>query len=203
MNTLGDRIKSIRNDNHLTQSEFGKKLGVTQTHISKIEKNSENPSDTILRFISYLFCINYEWLSTGIGEKDLPYNSSEEYNHIKFEKSRLLLENNLRNWGTDASWAYINSVLCLSNILAMYKPNLKQSYEAQIEYYKTIYSIINHVQLIVYHDKEIKEGMKKEDMLKIILNQISIIGKIEDDLKILITTIFKINNMDFPLSESD
>ncbi|MDE5937204.1 MAG: hypothetical protein K2G83_07345, partial [Ruminococcus sp.] len=38
-----------------------------QTHISKIEKGVENPSETLLRFISYMYSVDYTWLKTGAG----------------------------------------------------------------------------------------------------------------------------------------
>lgn len=41
MNTIGERIKEVRKDFSLTQTEFGKKIGVSHSHISKIESNKE------------------------------------------------------------------------------------------------------------------------------------------------------------------
>ena len=46
--TLGDRINFVRKDNKMNQSEFAKTLGISQAHVSKIEKNIENPSETLL-----------------------------------------------------------------------------------------------------------------------------------------------------------
>lgn len=36
--TLGDRINFVRKDNKMNQSEFAKTLGISQAHVSKIEK---------------------------------------------------------------------------------------------------------------------------------------------------------------------
>lgn len=68
--TLGERIKYVRKSNSLNQMEYANKLGISQTHVSKIEKNVETPSETLLRFISYMFAINLNWLKTGEGEPD-------------------------------------------------------------------------------------------------------------------------------------
>lgn len=197
METLGERIKLVRKDNHLTQYEFGKKLGVTQTHISKIEKNSENPSETLLRFISYLYCVNFEWLMNGTGERELSANSSDEYETVRLEKARLTLENNLKYWGNDVSWEYVNTIVELSSILSRYipDPDLELNCDALIEYYKSIASIINHILIMTLADEQIKEGMNKEGVYKILLNHFNLINLIEDDLKDLTKSIFKIHNI--------
>lgn len=45
---LGERVKFVRKSNKLNQADFAKRLGISQTHVSKIEKNVENPSETLL-----------------------------------------------------------------------------------------------------------------------------------------------------------
>lgn len=67
--TLGDRINFVRKDNKMNQSEFAKTLGISQAHVSKIEKNIEKPSETLLLFISHLFQVNIEWLKNEEGER--------------------------------------------------------------------------------------------------------------------------------------
>ena len=42
MNTIGERIKEIRKDEHLTQVEFAQIFGLSHSHISNIENNREN-----------------------------------------------------------------------------------------------------------------------------------------------------------------
>lgn len=82
--TIGERIKFVRKNNNLNQKDFSKRLGISQTHVSKIENNVENPSDTLLLLISYMFVVNTEWLKTGNGN----YDDTD-----KFDKFRLELEN--------------------------------------------------------------------------------------------------------------
>jgi transcriptional regulator with XRE-family HTH domain len=66
---LGDRIKKVRQDLGLTQTEFAQKLGVTQSYISALEKGKEIPSDTLLNLIASLSYVKEEWLKDGTGEK--------------------------------------------------------------------------------------------------------------------------------------
>lgn len=54
---LGLKIKTIREDNNLTQSEFGDKINISKATISKYESNKVEPSFSILEKISYEFNI--------------------------------------------------------------------------------------------------------------------------------------------------
>lgn len=65
MVSLGERIKSIRINNKLTQSEFGDLLGVGQSHIANIEKDQKTPSDIFIKVLSLQFGIREEWLCSG------------------------------------------------------------------------------------------------------------------------------------------
>ena len=65
MNTIGERIRLIRNSNSLTQFEFSQNLRVTRPHITRIETNKENPSGVLIRLISVLYNVSEEWIKTG------------------------------------------------------------------------------------------------------------------------------------------
>ncbi|QHC13915.1 helix-turn-helix domain-containing protein [Bacillus velezensis] len=52
---IGDIIKQIRKEENLTQKEFSYKLGVSDSYISKIEKNKAYPSLKFLKNISDKF----------------------------------------------------------------------------------------------------------------------------------------------------
>lgn len=44
MSSINNRIKEIRKNNNLNQKQFAQILGISQTHISKIESNKDMPS---------------------------------------------------------------------------------------------------------------------------------------------------------------
>lgn len=67
---MKDRIKQIRKDHHLTQTEFGEAIGVTFTALSKYEQGKVIPDKSIRLLICEKFNVNEEWLETGEG---LPY----------------------------------------------------------------------------------------------------------------------------------
>ena len=69
MNTLNERIKYLRKDIlHLTQVEFGKKIGIAGTTVTGWEKRNMKPSETALKMICSEFSVNYNWLVDGDGD---------------------------------------------------------------------------------------------------------------------------------------
>ena len=76
MNSIGEKIKFIRQDKGLTQAQFGESIGLTKQAVSNVENNLSNPS---LDFISKLivnYNINSNWLIAGEGE---PYNKRKNH----------------------------------------------------------------------------------------------------------------------------
>lgn len=60
---LQDRIKFLRkNKLHLTQVEFGKKLGVSGSAVTGWEKGDRIPQESTLKLICKEFNVNYSWL---------------------------------------------------------------------------------------------------------------------------------------------
>ena len=55
MEVLGDIIKSVRKERHLTQEQLGKLIGVQKSQISKLERSARNVTiETIIRVFSAL-----------------------------------------------------------------------------------------------------------------------------------------------------
>lgn len=47
---LGEMIKTVRKEQHLTQEQLGKLVGINKSQISKLERNTKNVTlDTILK----------------------------------------------------------------------------------------------------------------------------------------------------------
>lgn len=67
--SLGNRIKEIRDDHGLTQTEFGDCIGLTKASVSRAEKDIQGISDGVFKNIIKEFCVNEPWLEEGKGEK--------------------------------------------------------------------------------------------------------------------------------------
>ncbi len=72
MSTINDRFKEIREDNHLSQEELGKKIGLSKSGISNIESAKRNVTNKHIKLLCSEFKINEAWLRTGEGDKDAP-----------------------------------------------------------------------------------------------------------------------------------
>lgn len=72
------RIKKIRKDRHLTQVEFGEKIGVKGNTITNYENGLRNPTDAVLLSICREFSVNENWLRTGEGEPYFDKNKDKE-----------------------------------------------------------------------------------------------------------------------------
>ena len=65
---IGDRIKKVRRDLNMTQTEFANRIGSMQNTITRYETNNRNPSASVIALICKEFNVNEEWLRTGEGE---------------------------------------------------------------------------------------------------------------------------------------
>ncbi len=61
------RIKAVRKALHLSQREFGERLGVSRDVISNIEYGRVPPKELLIRHICELYNVHELWLRTGEG----------------------------------------------------------------------------------------------------------------------------------------
>lgn len=55
LDVLGEMIKSVRKERHLTQEQLGELIGVQKSQISKLERNAKNVTiETILKVFTAL-----------------------------------------------------------------------------------------------------------------------------------------------------
>lgn len=65
---IGDRIRKIRRDLDLTQTEFAARIGSAQNTITGYESGRRIPSSQVVSLICREFNVNEEWLRNGTGE---------------------------------------------------------------------------------------------------------------------------------------
>ena len=73
---MKDRIRKIRKDLELNQTEFGAEIGATQKMVTTFETGRVVPDKPIVMLICEKFHVNQTWLETGEGE---PYKVSANY----------------------------------------------------------------------------------------------------------------------------
>lgn len=67
---MKDRIRRVRKDLNMNQTEFGNEIGVTFAALSKYESGKVVPDKSIRLLICQKFNVNESWLETGEG---VPY----------------------------------------------------------------------------------------------------------------------------------
>lgn len=64
---MESRIKTLRKTLKLSQRNFGNKIGISDTAVSKLESGERNPSEQTLKSICREFNAHYLWLTKGEG----------------------------------------------------------------------------------------------------------------------------------------
>lgn len=65
---MKDRIRKLRKEKELTQTQFGEKIGVKGNTITNYETGLRTPTDTVINNICKTFNVNEHWLRDGTGE---------------------------------------------------------------------------------------------------------------------------------------
>ena len=71
---IGERLKKIRKEKKITQTELAAILGVKKTSVSMYETGNSDPSDKVTAKISRYFNISLDYLAGIIDEPLPPYN---------------------------------------------------------------------------------------------------------------------------------
>ena len=65
--TIGDRLKLLRKELKMTQTDFGERLGVKGNTITNYETGNRSLSEQTIRSICREFNVNKSWLLEGTG----------------------------------------------------------------------------------------------------------------------------------------
>ena len=77
---MNNRLRKIRKERHLSQDEFGKKIGIeSRAHISALENGNRTITDRIINDVCREFSVNEEWLRTGNGDMYKAPNDEVKY----------------------------------------------------------------------------------------------------------------------------
>ena len=79
---MKDRIKAVRKNSGLNQTEFGERIGATQAMLTSYETGRVVPADMVLKLISKEFGISYAWLKTGEGPMMDPIPDEESIKRL-------------------------------------------------------------------------------------------------------------------------
>lgn len=75
---MKDRIRLLRKELGLNQTDFGERIGVKQAAIAGYEAGIRTPLDAVITSICREFNVSEDWLRTGTGEMFLPITRDDE-----------------------------------------------------------------------------------------------------------------------------
>lgn len=75
---MNERLKILRKSLGLTQTDFGKRIGMTMQGIQKWEKGKSKPQQSTIKALISTFNVNPDWLLTGDGEMFLDNTSKQQ-----------------------------------------------------------------------------------------------------------------------------
>ena len=74
---IGERIKQVRKDKGLNQTDFAKGINLSQGQFQKFE-NGTVPTERTLQDICRVYAVSYEWLTEGVGEMYISMSQEEK-----------------------------------------------------------------------------------------------------------------------------
>lgn len=87
METIGERVRSIRKREGLTMEKFGSRIGISNPSVSTIESGKSNPSNQTILAICREFGVSEMWLRTGEGK---PYPERSRLEELSYMAGRFL-----------------------------------------------------------------------------------------------------------------
>lgn len=91
---MKERIKQIRKAKELSQVEFGKKIGIGKTSVSKLETGENSPSEQTIILICKEFGVNEVWLRTGEGGEANMFTRIDEDDRYSLNLGKLSVTEN-------------------------------------------------------------------------------------------------------------
>lgn len=82
---ISTRIREIRKERGFTQSDLGKRIGVSQPTVSDWEKGVTEPTVDNLRLLAVELGVYFEWIVTGRGERDFKHEVRQEGESYRVE----------------------------------------------------------------------------------------------------------------------
>jgi len=118
VNTIGERIKYFRESNAMTAKDFGARIGLGNSSVSKIEKGVNGTTDQTIKSICREFHVREQWLRTGEGEMyepkaadDMISRMENEYNLSSRESAIIKAFLNLDATDRAAVMRYVDGIV--------------------------------------------------------------------------------------------
>lgn len=89
--TIGSRLKEVRQKLKYSQAVFSKKLGISQQNYSLFEKDKRAPNLRTLKYLFNDFNVNLNWLIMGLGKMNRDFKENVDLYKERTEKLKDLV----------------------------------------------------------------------------------------------------------------
>lgn len=121
---MKERLREVRKSLNMSMEEFGGRLGVTRSAISRLEAGRSNLTEQMIKSICREFNVSYIWLKDGVGEG--PFESCEQEVTATFD--RIMASENETAKAVFKSFAKLGDQewLMLQNLIEDIAKNIKK-----------------------------------------------------------------------------
>jgi len=82
MESINDRVRIIREELKIKQTEFAKKLGIPQSYLSAIEAGKKEVTAKLIGSLIEHFQVSADWIYTGKSEKFITFGYDQNFNKL-------------------------------------------------------------------------------------------------------------------------
>ena len=124
---MNERIRLLRKELGLNQSDFGNKIGVKQGTVAGYESGARTPLDAVVSSICREFDVNEEWLRTGEGEQMTEQQKLLKYTGMLLKDKDSAIVNAIQSFIVTYEQLDDTSKATLEKIAQQFIDNLKKS----------------------------------------------------------------------------
>lgn len=145
---IGDRVKLVRKKAKKNQKNFADELGLSQSHISNIEKGNDKPSLTLIKLICLKYEIAEEWLLYGKGNMNLyeEWDLSDDGLYAKYASFKKVAEQLINELSGEDKKNFVGSY-CFFLTIA---DGIKLEGEKKSQYIKLIYDFMDNLEKMMF-----------------------------------------------------
>ena len=155
MESISNRIKSLRKVEGLTQKEFANRLLVSQSYLSGLENGNEIPTNKLTKLICLEFGVNESWLISGLGEMYDNVYENERSTLAEISNSALLKILSLLSTKSNVEYGYFaNSINLLADLLTQ---GLKLGEDTKLDYFENIQNLLMDIERAIYVTNNVPE----------------------------------------------
>lgn len=157
MESISNRIRTLRKNEDMTQKEFANRLLISQSYLSGLENGNELPTNKLSKLICLEFGVNEAWLISGLGEMYDNVYENEKSALTEISNSALLKILTLLSTKSNVEYGFFaNSINFLADLMTR---GLNLSENTKLDYLEHIQNLLMDLDRAVYVANNVSQQM--------------------------------------------